>query len=195
MANLIAPFAGARAEAVAARLLERFGSLNRALIATDGDDDVGEDADVLRTIRAARLLVLEAAREDIARRAVSPRDPALHGYLRHLLGGRSHEALHAVFLDAEHGYIADECLAPGTSNAVVASIRHLVARSFDLGARGLILAHNHPSGSALPSEEDITTTARIGSLAASLDLTLIDHLIVTQGQVFSFRKEGLLCGQ
>ena len=192
MASLIEPFAGARAETIATRLLNRFGSLHRALISPDGGEDPEEDADVLRKMRAARILVLEAAREEIVRRPVAANDPALHDYLKDLLGSQPHEILHAIFLDSGHGYIADECIASGTSSRLIGSTRRLVARAFDLGARALILAHNHPSGSALPSQEDVATTARIGKLAAELDLTLIDHLVVTQRQVFSFRAEGLL---
>lgn len=192
VANLIEPFAGAHAEAVAGRLLARFGSLNGALVSPSALDDCDEDAEVLRKMRAARVLVLEAAREEIARRPVSAEDPSLHGYLRNLLGYLPHEVLHAVFLDGGLGYIADECIACGSPGRLLGSTRRLFARAFELGAQGLILAHNHPSGHARPSEEDIATTTRIGDLAAELDLTLIDHLIVTRHQVFSFGAEGLL---
>lgn len=143
-------------------------------------------------MRAARILVLEAAREQIVRKPVSARDPSLHDYLKNLLGTQPHETLHAVFLDAEHGYITDECIAAGNGERLLGSTRRLVERAFDLRARGLILAHNHPSGSARPSEEDVATTARIGDLIGELDLALVDHLIVTQANVFSFRAAGLL---
>jgi DNA repair protein RadC len=192
VASLIEPFAGTNAEAVATRLLDRFGSLHRALVSQQGIDEPGEDADVLNKMRAARALVLAAAREEIARRRVMADDPDLHDYLKGLLGPHVHELLHAVFLDSRHGYIADECIASGTSDRLTGSARNLVARAFDLGARALILAHNHPSGSALPSPDDVATTARLGNLAAELDLALIDHLIVTQHQVYSFRAGGLL---
>jgi DNA repair protein RadC len=192
VAELIKPFVGPGADAVAARLLKRFGSLQRALISAGEEDPETEDSDVLRTIRAARLLVVRAARQDIARAPVSAADPELHRYLQHLLGAQPHEAAHAVFVDSGHGYLSDECIAPGLSSQVVASARHLVARAFDLGARGMILAHNHPSGSASPSEQDIATTRNLGNLMVALDLTLLDHLIVTRREVFSFREKGLL---
>lgn len=152
----------------------------------------GEDAEVLDKMRAARALVLAAAREDIARHRVRADDPALHAYLQNLLGWHSHELLHAVFLDGRHGYIADECIASGSSARLTGSTRNLVARAFDLGARAIILAHNHPSGHASPSADDVAATVRIGRLAAELDLALIDHLIVTRREVFSFRADGLL---
>jgi DNA repair protein RadC len=192
VANLIEPFAGAQAEAVAGRLIARFGSLNGALVSADSPDESGEDAEVLRKMRAARVLVLEATREEIARRPVSAGDPSLHGYLKNLLAHQPHEVLHAVFVDGCHGYIADESISRGGVDRLSINTRRLVARAFELGARGLILAHNHPSGDARASEEDITTTARISALMAELELALIDHLIVTRHQVFSFRAEGLL---
>jgi DNA repair protein RadC len=192
VASLIEPFAGADAEAVATRLLNRFGSLHRALVSPQGIEEHSEDADVLRKMRAARALVLAAAKEKISRRRVEADDPDLHDYLKDLLGPHAHELLHANFLESRHGYIADECIASGTSGRLTASTRNLVARAFDLGARALILAHNHPSGSALPSPEDVAATARIGGLTAELDLALIDHLIVTRHQVFSLRAGALL---
>lgn len=192
VANLIEPFAGIDAGAVASRLLARFGSLSSALTSTVEDDGAGEDAEVLRKMRAARVLVLEAAREQIVRRPVSALDPALHAYLRNLLGGQPHEELHAIFLAADHGYIADERIASGNGERLVGSMRRLVARAFELQARGLILVHNHPSGNAQASEEDIATTARLNDLVGELDLALVDHLIVTRAKVFSFRAAGLL---
>lgn len=190
MASLLEPFAGADAQAVATRLVRRFGSIHRALVAPHGVD--GEDADVLRTMRAARALVLAAAREDISRRPVKADDPGLHAYLKDLLGPHAYELLHVVFLDGRHGYLGDESIASGSAGRLTGSTRHLVARAFDLGARALILAHNHPSGSARPSPEDVAATAQIARIAAELDLALIDHLIVTRHEVFSFRAEGLL---
>ena len=192
MASVLEPFAGTDAEAVAGRLVSRFGSLHRALVSPQGID--GEDAEVLRTIRAARALVLAAAREEISRRPVKADDPALHVYLKDLLGPHAHERLHAVFLDDRHGYIADECIASGSSGRLTGSTRNLIARAFDLGARAIILAHNHPSGCAHPSSEDVDATARIRRIAAELDLALIDHLIVTRHEVFSFRAGGCFEG-
>lgn len=190
MANLLEPFAGAQAEAVAGRLLQRFGSLHRALISPEEDGEPAEDADVLRQVRAARKLVLEASREEIARQPVGAGDAGLHEYLKGLLGSQTHEVLHAVFLDRGSGYIADEHVSVGTHSRISGSTRQLIKRALELGARSVILAHNHPSGCPLPSQCDIDTTARIREMAAELELALLDHLIVTQRAVFSFRAEG-----
>lgn len=192
MADLIEPFAGAHAEAVAGRLIQRFGSLHAALVAPVEESERGEDTEILRLMRAARKLVLAASREEIVREPVSPDSPRLREYLMGLLGSQRHEVLHAVFLDRSQGYIADERVAAGSRSSIAGGMRPLIGRALELGACGVILAHNHPSGCPLPSQSDIDTTARIASLAAELELSLRDHLIVTQRAVFSFRAEGLL---
>jgi len=191
VASLIEPFAGPHAEAVAGRLLQRFGSLHRALISPD-DDEAAEDAEILRQVRAARKLVLEASREEIARQPVLAGDRELHEYLKGLLGSETNEILHAVFLDRSHGYIADERVSAGSHSRISGCTRHLISRAFELGARGMILVHNHPSGCPLPSQCDVDTTLRIRALTAELEVALLDHLVVTQRAVFSFREEGLL---
>lgn len=147
---------------------------------------------MLRQLRAASELVQGAARELIMREEVNPSDPALHGYLRFVFNGRPFEALHAVFLDARNGYLTDEIVAPGTSARIEASIRHLIARALNLGAGGVILAHNHPSGRCSPSAADMVATERIRMLGAVIDLALVDHLIITRTQAYSFAKGEVL---
>jgi DNA repair protein RadC len=61
-----------------------------------------------------------------------------------------------------------------------------------VGAQGIILAHNHPSGSSEPSKADIDATRRLAGLLEELDLLLVDHLIVGRSEITSMRKGGFL---
>jgi DNA repair protein RadC len=167
--------------------------LQQALVAAnDVSDPADQDAAVLAQLRAAGRLVEAANRELIARAPVRSDDPALHSYLRHVFGRHGQEALHAVFVDRHHGYLTDEVLAEGRAERLSITTRHLLARALNLGARGLILAHFHGSGEAQPSQQDRKTTERITDLGAAVDLHLLDHLILTRSQVYSFQRRGLL---
>jgi len=189
VAELFAPFAGPDAEPLAARLIGRFGSLKRVLDASlpqlraaAGGHEAAVDA-----IFAARRLVEAALGEELVGAPVDGADPAVHQYLRSRIGGASEERLHAIFADPAGGYLADEPVVIGSATRIEARVRPLVERALTLGAAGILLAHNHPSGRCRPSDEDIDGTRRLAQIAEALELTLIDHLIVTRTRVFSMR--------
>ncbi|AMU95272.1 hypothetical protein AOA14_11705 [Sphingopyxis terrae subsp. terrae NBRC 15098] len=131
-------------------------------------------------------------REQSARSPVHAGDSRLHDYLLIQLNDAPTERLHAIFVDSVSDYIADEQIADGTITHVSASLRALLAHAFEAEAHGVILAHNHPSGSSEPSAADEAFTAKIGGLLAAVDIRLHDHLIVGGGRVVSMRARGLL---
>lgn len=194
MAELLEPFAGRRSAVAAERLIGYFGSLGVALAASPEQlaDALGADRKFARPILAARRLVHAGLCEQVQRDPVSPRDPTYRSYLGLLLGNASIERLHVTFVTHEWGYLADEILVEGGVGHVEGDLRRLLARAFDVGARGIILAHNHPSGSAEPSDRDIALTRRIALLTASVGVQLLDHLIVGAGNIVSMRERELL---
>lgn len=194
LASLLAPFAGARAERTAGRLLERFGSVERALTACDEQllDACKEDRDIGALIAAAKSLVLTGLQETVIRSPVTSGDLALHEYLKIKFRGRPHEELHAIFVDHAQGFLSEELVATGDGGHVEARIRPILRRAIELEARGFLLVHNHPSRHPGPSPEDISSTRRIAQVAKALDLTVFDHLIVAGNNVFSMHEAGLL---
>lgn len=88
------------------------------------------------------------------------------------------EWLLAMFVDANLGLLSVETIARGDAFSVSIDFRRLVGRGLQIGAAGFVLVHNHPSGIAEPSVDDIKCTSRLRSLCAELDMPLIDHLIV-----------------
>ncbi len=150
------------------------------------------DGTVADRIRVARAAVLAAQREDIARATVDVTDPRLQRYIIGLFNGVSTERLHVIFLDAQHRYLSDETIAEGSGAHLFGNMRTLVSRAFEMGAGGLILAHNHPSGQARPSEADLRETVRLVQSLRELELALIDHLIVGGSTIHSMRGAGLL---
>lgn len=190
----LAPIAGERAEAVAARLIDGFGSLNGFLAASPEalEAKLGRDAWVGKAVHAAKALIAGSQREAVRKSVVDPASPALRGYLATLLSGNRHEVLHAVFADRTDDYIADETVASGGRGALQTRFRTLFHRAFELGAGAVVLAHNHPSGNSKPSPADVLATRDFMQLAERLDITLLDHLIVARGDVTSMRDAGLL---
>lgn len=194
MADLLEPFAGGLAEIAADRLIRHFGGLGRALTASSEQlvQALEGDRRLAEAIVAARTLFEAGLREQISHAPVSPHALAFREYLRFAIGRSATECLHATYVTADWGYLADEQITQGASGAVDANLRRLLSRAFDLGAHGVILAHNHPSGSAEPSPDDIALTRRVGALMKSVDILLLDHLIVGGRDIVSMRERGLL---
>lgn len=194
MAEFLAPFAGDQADELAGRLIGRFGSLNRVLSASAAQLSAaaGGHERACAAIAGARRLVEAALDEEFVRAPVDGADPALHHYLRARLATSDTERLHVVYCDAAQGYLADETVAVGDAARIEARARPLIERALALGAAGFLLAHNHPSGVCRPSADDIAATRRLREIAEALEITLVDHLIVTRRSIFSMRAGGCL---
>jgi DNA repair protein RadC len=102
------------------------------------------------------------------------------------------ERFHAVFLDRRNTYLADYALGRGGVQSLTVRMREVFAPALRIGASGLILAHNHPSGKCSPSASDIAATRRIMIVAEALEIEVVDHLIITHESVFSMRAAGLI---
>ena len=98
------------------------------------------------------------------------------------------ERFHVLFLDADRGLLGTAALGQGSLNALTVSLRDLFQRALSVKTRGMIMAHNHPSGCFLPSAYDIDATQRIAAIAQPLEIELVDHLIFAERGVYSMRK-------
>jgi len=83
-------------------------------------------------------------------------------------------------------------LSRGGITQTAVDLRLAFKRAFEIGATALILAHNHPSGGLRPSESDSQLTQKFTSAAKQVDLTVLDHLIISEKGYFSFADQGLL---
>jgi len=100
--------------------------------------------------------------------------------------------MHALFLDARNSLIRAMHIASGGTNAVAFEPQQIVRRALEVGAGGLILAHNHPSGCPEPSAQDIAATKRLENCANLFDIRLHDHIIVGRAGFSSMRRMGLI---
>jgi DNA repair protein RadC len=102
------------------------------------------------------------------------------------------EQLRVLFLDRHMYLLGDEVIARGGVDEVPLALRGIVHRALDLGAAGLILVHNHPSGNPEPSAADLSATALLASVCRPLGILVHDHLIVASAGWSSFRARGLV---
>lgn len=177
-------------------LLQRFGNL-RGILDAPLDElrevkGIGEVAPVaLRIIREAATLYLQQKVEV----AGSMADPAhLYEFWRVRLGGLQNEVFEVAYLDSSARLLRDgiERLEAGTVDRATVYPRKVMEAALRKGAAALVFAHNHPSGDVTPSEQDKTITQALVLAATTLNIQVLDHLIVSSDKVFSFRKEGLL---
>ncbi|WP_394145856.1 RadC family protein [Vibrio atypicus] len=111
-------------------------------------------------------------------------------YLSGLLRDKHREEFFVLFLDNQHRVISGEPLFQGTIDAASVYPREVVKRSLEHNAAALILAHNHPSGVAEPSQADRRITRRISDALALVDIRVLDHFVVGDGEVISFAERG-----
>jgi len=194
LTELLLPFGQKAAEACAERLLGRFGTLGRVLAATPGQRKAASGAaePAARHLEAVRRAMLEVLRDEALPGACVSGTRDLARYLRADMGLRPNEQLRVLFLAADKRVLADEIMVEGSIDNAPLLARPIVHLALDLGASGLILVHNHPSGSPKPSAADINATRLLVSVCNGVDIVVHDHLIVAGGGWTSFRLEGLM---
>ena len=109
-----------------------------------------------------------------------------------IIGELMYEEFWIVYLNNSNKIIAKSQLSKGGITGTVVDVRLVFKTALELGAVGIILAHNHPSGTIQPSESDKQITQKLKSGGEQLDIRILDHIIVTETQYFSFSDAGIL---
>ncbi len=179
---------------LAKKLINQYGDFARVLAAPAEElaaqPELGVNhAAAIKLVQAAALRMMQA---EVREQPVLNNMERLNAYLNAALSREKIEQFRVLFLDSKNRLIADEAQSRGTVNHTPVYPREVVKRALELHATALILVHNHPSGDPTPSRADIEMTAAIRTAAETLDIVLHDHLILGNGQMFSFRREGLL---
>lgn len=113
-------------------------------------------------------------------------------FLRTDMSFLNQEIFKVLFLNSANRLVKVEDLFMGTIDTTPAFPRIIIEKSLKYGATGLILAHNHPSGDVRPSQKDIIFTKDIKQKLKSLDMILLDHIIISKNSYFSFYEDNLL---
>ncbi|MBY2956609.1 MULTISPECIES: RadC family protein [Gammaproteobacteria] len=113
-------------------------------------------------------------------------------FLRLMLVGEPNEIFAALFLDTRHQVLAYEPLFRGTIDQTSVYPRVVVQRALAANAAAVIFAHQHPSGNSEPSAADRMITRRLRDALDLIDIRVLDHFIIGQGEPYSFAESGLL---
>lgn len=112
--------------------------------------------------------------------------------LRPIIGELQHEEFWILYLNNANKVLHSSQLSKGGLTGTLVDVRIVMKEALQLGAVALVLAHNHPSGALKPSKADREVTQKLKLASEALDIKVLDHLIVTQRDYYSFADEGLL---
>jgi DNA repair protein RadC len=112
--------------------------------------------------------------------------------MQQIIGDLEHEEFWVLFLNNANKVVAKSQISKGGLTATIVDIRLVFKRALEIASVGIIVCHNHPSGKLQPSNADKHLTQKIKEAGITLDIKLLDHLIITEKAYFSFADEGLL---
>ncbi|MGD8312077.1 MAG: DNA repair protein RadC [Gammaproteobacteria bacterium] len=185
---------GKTAVDLARELLQAFGGLRPLLEA--GQSAFCARRGLGRAKFAQLQAVLEMARRHLQARLqrddILENPAATRRYLASRLRHYPHEVFACLFLDNRHRVIVFEELFHGTIDGASVHPREVVKRALQYNAAALILAHNHPSGVAEPSRADVQLTRRLVDALALVDIRVLDHLVIGDGEGTSLAERGLI---
>lgn len=187
--------AGRNVLVMAQEVLDHCGGLAGLLHA--GADDLKAIKGLGGTAKRAELLaVMELARravaEQLQQKQAMNQPQLVCEYVQMHLAHLRHECFAVLFLDSQHRLISMETLFRGTLNQASVYPREVALRALQLHAASVVLTHNHPSGKPEPSAADIALTRQLQQALGLLDITVLDHIIVAQGQAASLAARGLM---
>ncbi len=177
---------------LAHRLLDQFGTLSQVLEAPleelEKVPGIGKNAAAfLHLIReAGRYYQVSRTKQE---RILNTTEKCIR-YLCSVFMGRRNETVFLLCLDAKCKLLCCKEIAEGSVNSASISVRRIVEMALGVNATSVVLAHNHPSGLAIPSGEDVQTTHRIAAALQTVEISLADHVIVADGDAVSLLQSG-----
>ena len=179
---------------IAHALMERYGSLSAVLAAPVEDlkqvEGIGESAAVL--LKLPLQICAKARLADAEQETVLSSVSRVGGYLLERFAGETREVLYQLCLDRKGKLLACKRLSEGGVSDAEMNVRKMVENAILTHASGVVLAHNHPSGIALPSPEDLAATRQAKAALEIIGVTLVDHIIVADGDFVSLEQSGYL---
>lgn len=143
------------------------------------------------TLAAAFELGRRKSREEIEEARITSSDMAAR-YLMQKIGDSDQEVFYVLYLDRKNAIKAEKRISIGTISSTVIDIRVIFKEAVSQLASAIIVAHNHPSGNLQPSQADKEITHKLRDAAKLFDISLLDHVIVTSKNYFSFADSGML---
>ena len=151
---------------------------------------IGE-AKAVSIIAALELGRRRRAQEGVVRKKITS-SASVFEVMQPVIGELPHEEFWIIYLNNSNKILQTSQLSKGGITGTVVDIRLVFKTALSLGSVAIILAHNHPSGTLKPSQADIQLTKKLSRAGESLDIKVLDHLIVTEKAYFSFADEQML---
>ena len=181
---------------LAKALIKKFGSFAEVinapleeLVTVDGIKE--NSAAVLKIVRESAIRTSWQSLQSKQEVVISGWD-AMIDYCRSAMGYQDVEEFRVLFLDAKLHLIGEEVQQRGTVDQVAIHPREVIKSAIKHSAKAIILVHNHPSGDVKPSRADIEITKRINEVAQGMEIKLIDHIIISKRDFYSFKERGLI---
>jgi len=179
---------------IAHALMERFGSLEQVLAAPVEElaqvPGVGESAATL--IKLVPSLTRKARQSSAAKEKVLDTTERIGQFFLEQFVAQQEEVMYQLCLDAKGRMLSCQKVSQGDVAAVSLNLRKIVENALRSNAVMVALAHNHPSGVAFPSRDDIVTTTQIRDALETIHVRLVDHIIVADDDFISMRQSDLL---
>ena len=184
-----------RARSVAQSILAECGGSVSALL--DVDFSRLRMMSGIGKLRAARVKAAvelggRVAQEESAQHDVVTSDSDVVRVMRPVVGALQYEECWVLYLASSGRILERMRVSQGGVQATVVDCRLIIKRALELLAVQIVIVHNHPSGSAEPSGQDLALTERVSEAAKLFDIRLLDHVIVAQSEHYSFRGHGLV---
>ena len=185
---------GKTALEVATDLLLNFGSLSSLNSANYKElcSQSGVGVAKAASLAAMKELSLRQLLEGLQSRDILTSSAATRDYLRARFKSCESEVFSCLFLNNQHHVMEFEELFRGTIDGAAVYPREVVKRALYHNAAAVIFAHNHPSGIAEPSQADIAITRKLKTAMQTIEIRVLDHLVIGAGEVVSFAERGLL---
>lgn len=158
------------------------------------------DLKKIKGIGEARAITIISALELGRRRKVSDvlektkitSSNDIYEYFNHYIADLPHEEFWVIYLNRANKIIDKLKISQGGVSGTVADVKIILKNALQKLASSIIICHNHPSGNTKPSEADIKITKKIKEACILIDINVLDHIIITEKEYFSFADEGLL---
>jgi DNA repair protein RadC len=185
---------GKDAVALARELIQHFGGLKGLLSAKHEDlkKITGLGPAKIAQIIAAIEITKRQLKEQIIGKTYVENDQDVIDYLSLSMRDRKEEFFKVIYLNKANIILSIDELARGTVDEASIYPREVIKRAFDIGASAVIFVHNHPSGSMEPSKRDVDVTKKLISACKAVDITPLDHIIVSPHGYISLKSKGML---
>jgi DNA repair protein RadC len=182
----------------ARHIIEEFGTLADVLSASSWRLRRVVGTRLAATIQSSHRMMIAMLEEQVIDGPVIHRSDKLIELLQAQVGFLDHERALALYVDGQGRLMRIECVGEGSVNAAMIDRRAVIGCALSIGAAAFLLVHNHPGGSPQPSGTDVHLSNDLARVARDLDLTMLDHLIVSRGRIqpiFDWWQEGRQAGE